>query len=272
MKINLLPTSAAALLAALFALAIQTPASASLAQYPNTAYYNDFSSGTDAGWTHLSVFALSTGQTWNASTGAYEMTAPANGYNPGNGKYGFVGSVVTGLTMTDGYVQSDVVTWQGPGVYGAFGVGSRLGNLGAPLGMTGYGIVYEAYGNGGLGDIRLERLGPPSIFNSLGALNVTLTPGNQYTLTLETSGSSIVGSLWNVGQVGTSLVGQVSATDATYASGSVGLFGVTQAPIPTIDVTWDNALVQIPEPGTSLLLGLGLAGFLAGRRFWSKRS
>jgi hypothetical protein len=147
-----------------------------------------------------------------------------------------------------------------------------LNNLATPLGMTGYGFVFEPYGNSGAGDIRLERLGPPSIFNSLGALNVTLTPGNRYTLTLETTGSSIVGSLWNVGQVGTGLVGSVSATDATYASGSAGVFDVTQAPMPTVDATFDNYLVMIPEPGTGLLLGLGLAGFLAGRRSWPKQS
>lgn len=261
-----------AICAVLLSLAAQMPANASLAQYPNVVYANNFSSLSDAGWTHVSAFALSSGQTWNASTGAYEMTAPANGYNPGNGKYGFVGSVVTGLTLGNGYVQSDVVTWQGPGVYGAFGVGSRLANLTALLGLTGYGIVYEPYGNSGAGDIRLERLGPPSIFNNLGALNVTLTPGNQYTFTLETSGSSIVGSLWNVGGVGTSLVGSVSATDATYASGAVGLFGVAQAPIPTVDTAWGNFLVAIPEPGTGLLLLLGLGGFVAGRRVLPKRS
>jgi hypothetical protein len=272
MKTQLSSIVRMALCVLLLSLAAQMPANASLAQYPNTAYANDFSSGTDAGWTHLSIFALSTGQTWNASTGAYRMTALPNGYNPGNGAYGFVGSVVTGLTVTDGYVQSDVVTWQGNGLNGAFGVGSRLGSLSTPLGLTGYAFIYEPYGNTGAGDIRLEWLGGSSVFNSLGALNVTLTPGNQYTFTLETTGSSIVGSLWNVGQVGTGLVGQVSATDAHYTSGSVGLFGVTQVPMPAVDTTWDNFVTMVPEPGTGVLLLLGLAGFLAGRRVLPRRS
>ena len=103
-------------------------------------------------------------------------------------------------------------------------------------------------------------------------MNVALTPGNQYTLTLETGGSSIVGSLWNVGQAGNilGLVAQVSATDATYASGSAGVFAVCQAPMPTVDTTFDNFLVVIPEPGTGALLGLGLVGFLAARARRSK--
>jgi hypothetical protein len=270
MKTKLRSTTAAAMLAALLSFAAQTPANAALNLYTNVAYANGFTSGTDAAWTHLSQFAMSSGQTWNAGTGIYELTAPANGYNPGNGMYGFVGSVVTGLTVANGYVQSDVVSILGPGTNGAFGIGSRLGSLTAPLGLTGYGIVYEPYGNSLAGDIRLERLGPPSIFNSLGALNVTLTAGNQYTFTLETTGSSIVGSLWNVGLVGLSLVGQVSAIDSTYASGSVGVFGVVQAPMPTVDVKFDNFAVVVPEPGTGLLLGLGLAGFLAARARRSK--
>src|ERR1019366_5359529 len=204
MNTKLTSTAGIAICTVLLSVAAQMSANASLTQYPNLAYANDFSSGTDAGWTHMSLFAQSTGQTWNAGTGAYEMTAIANGFNPGNGQYGFVGSAVTGLTIGNGYVQSDIFSFQGPGIFGAFGVGSRMNNLNIPLALTGYAIVYEPYGNSGAGDIRLERLGPPGTFNSLGALNVTISTANKYTLNLETTDSSIVGSLWNVGQVGTS--------------------------------------------------------------------
>jgi len=265
MKNNMLHLGATATLTALL----------SLTTHAATLFSDNFSTLNDAAWTHLSAFAMSTGQTWDATTGSYRLTAPANGYNPGTGKYGFVGSVATGVTLSDGIVQSDVLTFQGGGAtqspFGALGLGTRLNNLSSPLGLTGYGLAYEPYGNSGGPTLRLQRLGPPSIFNSLAVVNVNLTPGNQYTITLEASGSSITGSIWNFGQVGTGLVGQVSAVDATYASGSVGLLGVTQAPMPTADTTWDNFLVVVPEPGTGLLLALGLCGALARRGFGSKR-
>ena len=277
MKTKLTIASVMTVGALLLSLATPTSANASLGHYANLAYQDNFSSGTDAGWTRLSAFALSSGQTWNASTFAYQLTAPPNGFNPGNGQYGFVGSAVSSLPLFgNGYVQSDVVIWQGggplPSGFGAFGLGARLNNLNLPLALNGYAIVYEPYGNSGGPTLRLNRIGPPSIFNNLGSVNVNLTPGSPYTFTLETTGSSIVGSIWNFGQVGTSLVGQVSAIDSTYASGYVGLAGVCQAPMPTVDTTWDNYIVMVPEPGTGVLLGLGLVGFLARRRFGWKRS
>ena len=78
------------------------------------------------------------------------MTAPANGYNPGNGQYGFVGSVVTGHTLGDGYIQSDVVTWQGVRAVWRLGCRVAAKQSGDSLGLTGYAFVYEPYGNSGL--------------------------------------------------------------------------------------------------------------------------
>jgi hypothetical protein len=266
MKTRVSSAAGMAICAVLLSLAAQVPANAQLPGYPTVVYQNDFSSLTDAGWTHMTAFALSGLQTWSAATGAYQMTAPPNGYNPGNGKYGFVGSYVTGLTMTDGAVQSDVVTWQGNGLFGPFGVGARVSNVAAPLNLNGYAAEYVPTDHGGLGGFELTRMGPPSIFNGLGYTAVSLTPGQQYTITLSTWGGLIVGSIWNVGQVGTSLVAQLSAYDTTYTSGYAALFGVCQQPMPTVDVTFDNFMVMVPEPGTGALLGLGLAAFLAARR------
>ncbi len=162
MKTKLSSAATMAVCAIVLSLAVPTPANASLAQYVNPAYANDFSSLTDAGWTHLSIFALSTGQTWSAATGAYRLTAPPNGYNPGNGKYGFVGSTVTGLTIGNGYVQSDVVSLGGwsrflsvPSVSGRGWVTSAL-LWASPVTPSFMSLTATP----SAGDIRLERLGP----------------------------------------------------------------------------------------------------------------
>ena len=132
------------------------------------------------------------------------MTAPANGYNPGNGQYGFVGSVVTGLALGDGYIQSDVVTWQGNGLFGAWGVGSRLNGLATPLRLTGYAVVYEPYGNGGPRGPPARKVGPAQVFLTASARRTLPSPLAISTPTLETGGSSIIGSTGTWGRRETS--------------------------------------------------------------------
>ncbi len=246
-----------------------TAACAALLSFTLTAqaapiYSDDFSSLNDSGWTHMNMFALSTLQTWDASSGAYRMTAPMNGFNPGTGKYGFVGSSPTGISVTDCIVQSDVVAFQGPGGFGAFGVGTRLQYINTPLGMTGYAFVYEPFGNNYAGAVTLYRVGPPGDpFNGLGSANVSLSVGSQYRLTISAFGDQISGSIFDAGG---GLLATVAATDPNYTTGGVGLLGLGQQPMPTLDFTMDNFMVVVPEPGSALLIGLGLAGLLALRR------
>lgn len=221
--------------------------------------FNDLNDTTPA-WTHLPALLMSGGQTWSAATGAYRLTAPPNGINLGQGNLGFVGSMPTGVSITDGTVQSDVVSFSAPYTAG-FGIGARLNNVYMALGMTGYAFFYEPIANGGAGDIKLMWLGGMNVFNSLGTANVFLNPANDYTMTLTVIGPSIVGRVY---QVGGGLVGSVSATDTRYASGFAGILGIVQSPLPTLDFTMDNFSV-VPEPGSSVLVGLGLAGLLAAR-------
>jgi PEP-CTERM motif len=253
-----------------------TLANASLSQYQNSAFSDDFSSGTDAAWTHASLFAASTGQTWDATSFAYQLTALNNGFNPGDGNYGFAGSVVTSLpSFSNGYAQSDVLSVTGPGPFGIFGVGARLNGIGAVLGLTGYSVAYVPYDNSLNGAIELTRIGPPDVFNNLGTYNVSLTPGANYTFTLETTGSQITGTLWQQGQVGGAFtpLATLTATDAMYASGSVGVFVIgANSVAPSETATFDNFLVMVPEPSSFAILGVSLLGLLAGRRYLTKRA
>src|SRR5688500_491532 len=66
---------------------------------------DDFSDGNDTAnpaWSHLEGLIGSTGQTWDASTGVYRMTAQSNGFD----NFGFVGSHV-GPSYTDVRVSMD---------------------------------------------------------------------------------------------------------------------------------------------------------------------
>src|SRR5687768_13373061 len=50
--------------------------------------FSDLNDTANPPWTHLDGLVASTGQSWDASTGQYRMTAPNNGFS----NLGFVGS------------------------------------------------------------------------------------------------------------------------------------------------------------------------------------
>ena len=80
-----------------------------------TLFTDDFTSGNDSTWTHLSGYVGSTGQSWFVGGGtnppnAYRLIAPNNGVSG----YGFVGSYA-GPSIADGRVEVDFVNFAGPG-------------------------------------------------------------------------------------------------------------------------------------------------------------
>ena len=108
---------------------------------PNTnavVVFDDFSDGTDGSagtatnptpsppnvtgpvWSRLDGYALSTGQTWDASTGAYRMTALNDGFL----EYGVVGAYVP-TSFTDVKVSADFIVFGGPPLNPAFGILAR---------------------------------------------------------------------------------------------------------------------------------------------------
>ena len=228
---------------------------------------DDFSDGDDTAnpaWTHLSGYVGSTGQAWFVGGGtnppsAYRLLAPNNGVSG----FGFVGSY-TGPTVTDGRVEADFVQFGGPGLNPVFGVAARLNGNNAVGGLTGYAYSYEPFASGGLGEVVLYRINPGVSITDIGSQQVSLDPAKDYRFVLEFSGSSIHGQVF---EIGGGLVAERFATDATYASGFSGVMGYSQTGVAPTDFTLDNFLVVVPEPGISVLMGLGALGLFAARRF-----
>jgi hypothetical protein len=235
-----------------------------LAAGPNTAnaVFDDFSDMNDTvnpTWTHLDGLVASTGQTWDASTGQYRMTAQNNGFS----NLGFVGAY-TGPSFTDVQVAADIVSFRDdPQAQGApFGVGARLDGNNAFNLLKGYAYAYEPHAAGGLGEVVLYRINGASLVD-LGAQQVTLDPNKDYRFVLNVTGSQLHGQVF---EIGGGMVAERFATDATHASGFSGLFAYSQNPIPPVDVTWDNFSAQVPEPATCLLIAFGVALISLNRR------
>jgi hypothetical protein len=219
--------------------------------------FSDLNDTSNPAWTHLNGLVASTGQTWDASTGQYRMTAPNNGFS----NLGFVGSYVP-ESFTDVTVSADILSFiDDPQAQGApFGVAARLDGNNAFNSLKGYAYAYEPHAAGGLGEVVLYRINGASLVD-LGAQQVTLDPARDYRFVLEVRGDQLHGQVF---EIGGGMVAERFATDATHASGFPGLFAYSQVPIPPVDVTWDN-FSAVPEPTMGLLIPLG-AGVLMLRR------
>jgi hypothetical protein len=225
--------------------------------------FSDLNDTANPAWTHLSGLVASTGQTWDASTGQYRMTAPNNGFS----NLGFVGSYVP-ESFSDVVVTADIVSFIDDPVAqgGPFAVAARLDGNNAFNALKGYAYAYEPQSAGGNGEFALYRINGASLvdLNPIGVENVdyfrkvTLDPTKDYTFTLSVVGSLLSGQ---VREIGGPIVAYQTAIDATYASGFSGLFAFSQVPLPPTDVTWDNfQSLGVPEPATSLLVALGSMG------------
>jgi hypothetical protein len=235
-----------------------------LVALPNTAHavfdnFSDLNDTANPAWTHLNGLVASTGQTWDASTGQYRMTAPNNGFS----NLGFVGSYVP-QTFSDVVVEADIVSFlDDPQAQGApFGVGARLDGNNAFNSLKGYAYAYEPHAAGGLGEMVLYRINGASLVD-LGAQQVTLDTNKDYRFRLTVQGTQLHGQLF---EIGGGMVAERFATDATHASGFSGLFAYSQVPIPPVDVTWDNFSTRVPEPATCLLVAFGTVLLALNRR------
>jgi hypothetical protein len=224
--------------------------------------FSDLEDTSNPAWTHLSGYVNSTGQTWDASSGAYRMTA----INNGAAALGFVGSHA-GPSYSNVNVMADIVNFTGPPVGAVFGVAARLNGLNGLAQLTGYAYAYEPFAAGGTGEMVLYKINPGVSLNDLGSQQVTLDANKDYTFVLDIQGTQLHGQVF---EIGGGMVAEKFATDAAYASGFSGFMAYSQNPVPPVDVTWDNFKTQVPEPATSLLVALGMVGVtLLRRRFRS---
>ena len=230
----------------------------------DAAIFDTFSDGNDTAnpaWSHLAGYLNSTGQTWDASSGGYRLTAPNNGVQ----NFGFVGAYLQ--ESNSDAVMADVVSFiDDPGAQGGvFGVATRLSGADGTGQLTGYAYVYEPYAAQNRGEMVLYRINQGISVTDIGSQQVTLDPEKDYRFMLEVIGDQLHGQVW---EIGGGLVGERFATDAAYPSGVgfPGLIAFSQAPLPATDVTFDNFSDQIPEPGALLLLPIAAAPLRRRRR------
>jgi hypothetical protein len=247
--------------------------------------FSDLNDTANPAWTHLSGFVLSTGQSWDASTGQYHLTAPNNGFVSGTSQFGFVGSY-TGPVSTDVIVKTDFVQNENGAAYG---VGARMNGLNgafnSPNRLQGYVYGYEPQARGGLGEMVMYHFGsnPFNPFEDMGdpagvegvdwIRKVTLDVANKdYTFTLSAIGNIITGV---VNEVGGGVVAHQTHIDTTFTSGYSGVVAVgTSTPAVAFpsDITIDNFLTaDVPEPATILLVAFGAGAMLLCRRQLAKR-
>ena len=236
--------------------------------------FSDLNDTSNPAWTHLTGDANSTGQTYDASTGAYHITAPSNGITLSGNQYGFAGSY-TGAAYTDVNVMADLVQ---PGSGVSYGVAARLDGNNAFNGLKGYAYAFEqdlsaAPGVGEMVMFKLNGLNISDIGNDGPAVRlVTLDLANKdYTLSLSIVGNTLFGS---VTEVGGGVVAFQQKTDLTapFASGFSGLFGLgarstTTSLTAPLDYTVDNfKTLGIPEPASMVLVACAAAGVLTAAR------
>ncbi len=232
-------------------------------------YSNDFTSGSDADFTHYSPLqGFGAGGVYSFPGGGYSISAPAS---PAPGALGpaRAGSFLTSQTYGNFDISYDILSYstanaQFMGVFGRVST-PGLGTLnGYAMGLdttTGQLFISRVQGEQSLGPI-----GPAAVSAAL-----TLTPADAYSLSFSAVGSAFTGSIRDK-TTGT-LLASVSGTDSTYASGEIG-FGVAAQTFgagATAEATFDNlSVTAVPEPADWSLIAAGGLGVFAWMRRRSK--
>lgn len=143
-----------------------------------------------------------------------------------------------------------------------FGAAVRMNTLGLGT-SSGYVFGYDNNGDA----MFISKVVNENVVANLGAAPVPLTAGQGYEFTLTGAGSSFYGAVFSLGNFTTPLA-TVFGTDASFASGQVGLLAADQTGAGTgpVDITFSGFSVSaVPEPGSVALLLLG------GLTWWAAR-
>lgn len=239
--------------------------------------FSDLDDTNNPTWTHLTGLAGSTGQTFDASTGQYRLTAPPNSVPISGNRYGVAGSYVA-QSYGDVNVMADLVQ-NSDGIW--YGVAAHLDGNNAFNGLKGYGYFFEQAvgqptGVGEMGLFRISGLAVSDIGNDGPAVRlVNLDFANKdYTFSLDIVGNTLSATLT---EIGGGVVAYQQKTDTgapvgfpTSGYSGVMVIGAASTTLPltlTGDATFDNFKTgEVPEPASALLAAMGLCGLFLGRR------
>lgn len=236
------------------------------AQAGAQTFSEDFSAGNDDAFTHYDPVAGTIGPrgSWTVESGAYHIQASST--VPFNGLVGptRAGSLVTGVDAGNFDATFDLSTFN-KDLPQFVGLGARLSDQG--LGTTdGYVFGYD----NSFGGLFISKVTDEQVSGVIAFTPLTLDPAKSYHFTFSAAGPSLSGTVAESAP-GSALLGNISGTDATYSSGSVGFIIADNSTDGSFgaDATFDNLTVtQVPEPAhLALFSGLFFLAAGAFRRF-----
>lgn len=224
----------------------------SAAAKPAHGYTDNFNTGTDAGWTRYDPnFANSAGApgTWSfpggntyeiqAGTAFLPLVSPAR-----------AASLRLDQTYTQFAESVDVLQWDSSHDMAA-GLLARITSLGFGT-SNGYSLTYST----GQNELDISKIGGENAFN-LAKTKITLTDGHPYTFLFTGVGSQLTGTVFDDANPAVPIaLATITATDATWTSGSGGILVFDNTSSSTAAATFDNygAGVTLPEPTAGCFL------------------
>jgi len=202
----------------------------------------DFSSGTDAAWTHSDIGFGGT-QTYDASAFNYHLSATVGGFG-----FSYIGSFL-GDPLSAFSIEFDLLSWGG----GAqkLGAYARATGINTFAGVSGYMFSYEPDN----GQVLIRQMTSANqAGQNLASTTFTLDVNKQYHFIFSGEDNNLYGAISEIGDPSNPVV-QLGATDSTWSSGLPGVLGFG-AGVPT-DFTVDNFVAVVPEPSAAALLLLG---------------